>query len=107
MKLQKQIIQGDTYNAKIVIKKNEAILDHSLIDKVYFTCKGLNIQIEPQYDAIENAYLLEIPSSETQTYNIGKYDFDITILFVNQHIKTAVYEDVLQVLKKHNEVDYA
>lgn len=105
MKLFKNIVQGDSYKAKVIIKNADGtVVDRNLIDKIYFTSKSLNVQKQITYDTDLSNYILSLTPAETKLFKPEEHSFDLTIIFTSESIKTVTYEGVILVLAKHNEI---
>jgi len=105
MKIFKNIVQGDSYKAKVKIKNADGTaVDRQYISHIYFTSKSLNLQKEITYDTEMQDYILSITPTETASFKPEEHSFDLTIYFTEQSIKTATYEGQILVLEKHNEV---
>lgn len=101
-----EIIQGDTFCANIVFKTDGQEIDHSVIDNIYFTSKDLNIQKVLIYDDIQDKWQLFLSSQETSIFKVGVFTFDLTIKWLDNEIKTPVYQSSVRICKKNNEVNY-
>jgi len=105
MKISKNIIQGDSYKAKIILKNSVGQeIDPESVSSIYFTCHELNIQKQITYDDELEYYKLELQPSETAQFKVGEFSFDITVIFTATSIRTMVYEGNLLILAKHNPI---
>ena len=92
------IIQGDSYTREIAFEG----IDIELIESIYFTCDKLSICKKLEKD--ENLFILYISSNETINYEVGTFDFDLTIKFKNNDTKTIQYRSIISILEKNNKV---
>lgn len=94
------IIQGDSYTREISFKG----IDIELIDKIYFSSCGLNICKGLNKDIDNKLFVLHLTSNETSNFNVGVFDFDLTVKFTNKDIKTIQYKSIISILEKCNMV---
>lgn len=95
-----KIIQGDSYQKNIIIEN----VDKQYISNVYISCDKLNICKELEYINETNKFRLYITRQETESFEKGLYDYDITIKFVQDVVKTIPYRASFVVLPKINKV---
>lgn len=95
-----QIIQGDSYTLEVDFEG--IIID--LIDSIYFTCNELSICKQLEKDIENNLFRLSIDKNETKEYSNGVYNYDLTIKFVDNNVKTVQYRSILVILEKNNKV---
>ena len=105
-KIQKQIVQGDTYRTKIILKNiNGQEIDHTTIERIYVTSSKLGINKYITYDT--DGFYLEFSSNETQAFHAGRYSFDITVHFYGDdgtQVKTVSYKSTFVILRKENPI---
>lgn len=94
------LIQGDSYTREIEFEG----LSLDLIEEVYFTCSKLSICKKLEKDLENNLFRLTINSDETNDLEIGAFDFDLTVKFIDDQTKTIQYRSVILVLEKVNKV---
>lgn len=95
-----KIIQGDFYQKNVKIEN----VDVSLIESIYFSCHKLNICKKLEYDNDIQRFKFVLQPEETKVMQDIRCDYDITIKFVDDKIKTASYRGSIVVLPKINEV---
>ena len=95
------IVQGDTLQKNVSITGIESM---SVIEGVYFSCNRLNLSKKLDFDASTNKFLLVISSAETEDFKAIVTDYDVTVKFFDEKIKTALYRGTLTVLEKTNPV---
>lgn len=95
-----QIIQGDSYALEVDFEG--IIID--LIDSIHFTCNELSICKQLEKDIENNLFRLYIDKEETKEYSNGVYNYDLTIKFVDNNVKTVQYRSILVILEKNNKV---
>ena len=95
-----QIIQGDTYQKNVLIEN----VDLSLIEGVYFSCSKLDITQKLEYDNNIERYVFILTADETKDLTPIYTDYDITIKFTDDKIKTVSYRGGFCVLPKTNEI---
>ena len=94
------IIKGDTCQRNITVKG----VDHNIIDTVYFTCSKLNISQELEYDSTIQKFIFYLSPETTATFKHITTDYDITIKFFDDSIKTVVYRGKMIVVDKNNPI---
>ena len=94
-----KIIQGDTYEAKM---RCIGIDDLSIIEKIFFSCKDLEVCKEIKYDEEVGSYVLKFTPEETAKMRACVSDFDITVKFVDSNKHTPIYRKKIIVLRKVN-----
>ena len=99
-KVEIQIIQGDSYQKNVLISK----VDLALIEGVYFSCSKLNIEKKLDYDRDIERYVFALTSNETKDLPPIYTDYDITVKFNDDKIKTVSYRGSFSVLLKTNKV---
>ena len=97
------IIQGDTYQKNVSITAAGIFL--SAIESVYFSCGKLNLTKQLEYDQSVKCWVLLLTSQETESLKLIETDYDITIKFFDDKIRTALYRGKLKVLDKNNPVE--
>lgn len=99
LKGQKQIkiIQGDSYQLNVTITNNPYIIDH-----VVMSSKKLSIKKPLTYDSISGKYIFTLSPQETAILPAGKFDYDLTIFFVDDKVSTVIYRIEFTVLPKTN-----
>ena len=95
-----EIIQGDSYQKNVVIEN----VQHEFIDSVYISCKGLNICQQLTYSSQRDKYTFFLTRQETTDLPNGTYDYDLTIKFMDDIVKTIPYRESLVILPKLNKV---
>lgn len=95
-----KIIQGDYYQKNVSVKN----VDSTLIEGVYFSCDKLNICKKLEYDNDIEKYKFILTPQETSELKPIICDYDITIKFTDDKIKTPSYRGSVVVLPKTNEV---
>lgn len=102
-----QLVQGDSLNVSFTLKNADgSIIDPTLIQSIYFTCKSLNINSSlSEPTELRPTWLLNIASTETDEYTPGTYSYDLTIIYQNSRVSTIIYEAPLTVLPKINTID--
>lgn len=94
------IIQGDSYQKKVKIIN----VDNSLIDSVIMSCEKLNINKELTYDSEKQEYVFYLSPEETSAYQENLANYDFTIKFKDDNIKTICYNSMIRVMPKNNAV---
>lgn len=94
------IVQGDSYTREILFEQ----LYYDLIESVFFSSNKLAVCKKLLKDETNNIFVLHLESNETKNYPIGTYDYDLTIKFINEDIKTAQYQSIISILEKNNKV---
>ncbi len=92
------IIQGDSYQKNVKILN----VDHALIDKVIMSCIKLNINKELTYDSENDKYVFYLSPEETSTYDEIITNYDFTIKFKDDNVKTVCYKSMIRVMSKSN-----
>ena len=95
-----RLICGDSYQKNIIIEN----VDKSMIEDVYFSCEKLHICQKLEYISETNKFRFFLSREETKVLEKGVYDYDITIKFVNNIVKTIPYRYLFVVLPKINKV---
>ena len=95
-----RIIQGDSYAKNIIIEN----VDNSLIVAVYFSSARLNVSKQLDYDSENGKHKLFLTRQETANFEKGVYDYDITIKFERDVVRTIPYRTALTILPKVNKV---
>lgn len=103
-KLSIAIIQGDSYTTTLSLYKNNTLIGPEIINKIYLTCKELDLNLRFTFNNESKKYQLIIPSEKTSTFAPGYYKFDITIFMINGQVFTKVHNGELIISKKINEV---
>lgn len=96
------IIKGDTCQKNVTIKTGKL----RIIDSVYFSSEKLGFSQKLRYDEDIGKYIFYLSPQETSEMNTYYGDFDITIKFSDNDIRTALYRGYIEVLEKTNVVDY-
>lgn len=94
------IIQGDTCQRNISVSGIQA----GNIQAVYVSCGTLNICKNLPYDSETGKYNFILTPEETALLTPITTNYDITIEFTDQNVKTASYRGPLIVLPKNNKV---
>ena len=94
------IIQGDSYTNEISF---EGIGLESIKD-IFFTCSDLSICKKLERDVENNVFILHLTSNNTINYNVGTYNYDLTIQFIDDQYKTIQYQSIMSILEKTNKV---
>lgn len=94
------LIQGDSYQKKVKIEGVEP----EVVEGVYFSSNKLEFSKKLIYNQIEEKYIFEFTPEETQALPLGRGDYDITIKFIDDKIKTICYRESIEVLPKINKV---
>lgn len=94
-----EIIKGDTYQLNITLEGVEL----KTISNIYFSSKSLDITKELVKQ--QNEFKLILEPNETIKFKIGSFDYDLTIKFVDDKIKTIIYRSFISILPKINEVN--
>lgn len=95
-----EVIQGDTLMLTIRLEN----IDLSTIDKIYFSCSDLNL-IEEFEKNEDDSYKLVVGSNVTKSFIPSTYNYDITINFSDNRVKTIEYCGEINILKKTNTVN--
>ena len=95
-----RFICGDSYQKNVIIEN----VDKELIEAVYFSSEKLGLCKELEYISETNKFRFYLPREETATFEKGVYDYDITIKFINNVVKTIPYRSYFVVLPKVNKV---
>ena len=95
------IVKGDSFEKTFKMEQS-----NSLIAKVYFTSKDLNLQKELSYDSTHDVYTLSLTKDETADLREVLTTYDITVQFSDDKILTVVYKDLIHILPKINKVTY-
>jgi hypothetical protein len=95
-----EVIKGDTLELSFEVENIEI----DLIKNVYFSSRNL-LTKEFLWDEISEKYRLTISSQETEIFPVGKASYDITIIFVDETVKTIQYRGPLVVYPKDNRVN--
>lgn len=94
------IIQGDTLQRYVIVEG----APNEIIENLYFTSEKLGISKELEYDEQSFKYELLIPASETVKFKPMITDFDITVKFFDEKVKTCLYKGKIKVLEKNNKI---
>lgn len=94
-----KIIQGDTYEAKL---KCTGIDDLSIIEKIFFSCKDLEVCKEIKYDEEVGSYVLKFTPEETAKMPDCISDFDITVKYTDSNVQTPIYRKKITIQRKVN-----
>jgi hypothetical protein len=95
------LIQGDTYSREIEIKN----VDLELIEGIYFSCEKLGVCKKLNFNSEEKIFELKLTSLETQSFPKINTNFDLTIVFIDNTVKTIQHCESLVVIEKRNKVD--
>lgn len=95
------IIQGDTYQKNLIIEG--VMLD--AIEAVYFSCGKLNLSQEMPYDENINRFVLLLDSDVTKNLKPIVTDYDITVKFFDDKVRTGLHRGKLIVSEKNNPVE--
>ena len=95
------IIKGDSVQKNVVLVN----INKDLIDSIYLSCNELGISKELTYNSETKKYEFYLSPQETAQFNVGQSDYDITIKFVDNNIKTVVYKSTIYVYPKTNVVE--
>lgn len=98
------IVQGDTEEYYITLIADDIELIPTDVSHLYFSSRNLNITKELLWDDEKNAFILSFTSDETKTFPKGKHSWDLTLYTTDSAISTCIYEDIIQVFPKKNEV---
>lgn len=96
------IIQGDSYTNEVSIDG----IEREFIEGVYFSCSYLSLSIKLDYDDKNDLFLLSLTPEDTKKLKVCRCNYDITIKFTENTIKTLYHNAPLQIKKKTNEVNY-
>jgi hypothetical protein len=91
-----RIIKGDD----VFIELELSNIDISLIDYIKFTCKGLNLEVEPSFNS--NKIILFFTKHITEELNVGVYDYDIKAYMLDGSEITIIYRAPVRVYDKVN-----
>jgi hypothetical protein len=94
------IIKGDSLHINLTFEN----LDEDLISHVYFSSRNI-ITKEFMYDEFEENYRLEILASESAEFEAGRFSYDITVVFVDDGVKTVQRKGPFIILTKDNMVN--
>jgi hypothetical protein len=94
------IIKGDSLHINLTFEN----LDEDLISHVYFSSRNI-ITKEFTYDEFEENYRLEILASESAEFEAGRFSYDITLVFVDDGVKTVQRKGPFIILTKDNMVN--
>lgn len=97
-----EIVSGDTYDILIEVEN----FDSSLIEKIVFSCKALDLIKDFDRDWAENSNLfaLRFDSEETKNFPPKCFDYDITVIFTDGTINTATYRSAIKIYPKVNKI---
>lgn len=95
-----KIIQGDTYTLDIDFEG----ITLDLINNIYFSCDELSICKKLNKYVEENLFRLFISSEESKEYPSGVYNYDLTVEFAGETVKTVQYRSIITILEKNNKV---
>ena len=95
-----QIVQGDTYILEVAFENAEI----SLIEAIYFTCDKLSVCKKLEYNDDDRFFYLTLESNETKQFPKGTYNYDLTINFLEDNVKTVQYKAIINILEKNNKV---
>lgn len=95
-----RFICGDSYQKNVIIEN----VDKLLIEAVYFSSEKLGLCKELEYVANTNKFKLFLSRQETAMLEKGVYDYDITIKFLSDVVKTIPYRASLIIQPKINKV---
>lgn len=95
------MVKGDTCHRNITIKG----ADPEIISNVYFTCNKLGISQNLEYDQETQKYILHLDANDTINYKQITTDYDITIEFFDESIRTVVYRGKFVVVDKNNPIE--
>lgn len=94
------IIAGDILEVYFVFEN----IDSTQIESVVFTCADKGIEAVCEYSAEEEGFGLRLNSENTALLESGLATYDLTIKYSDGNYFTAIYENALHVLPKHNKV---
>ena len=94
------IIQGDSYTNEIEFEGIEL----ELIENIFFTCGKLSICKKLEKDLENNLFIFHLNSKDTINFEVGTYDYDLTIQFIDNQYKTIQYQSIISILEKNNKV---
>lgn len=94
------IIKGDS------LQKNVSLVnvEKDSIDKIYVSSEKLGISQALNYNDTTGKYEFYLSPQETSILKEGLADYDITIKFKDDNIKTVVYQSTINVHPKKNKV---
>lgn len=94
-----EIIQGDSFELYLSI----ADVDYTDIKDIYFTSAELHINTK--FELKNGDYILNIPAELTSTLlPVISTDYDITVYFTDNKVKTVKYRGKIKVYEKTNKV---
>jgi tRNA splicing endonuclease len=99
MEAEIKIIKGDSLDLTLTIENIEL----ELIEHVYFSSRNL-LTREFLWDEPTEKYRLRIAAEETEEFPVGRASYDITIMFIDEGVRTAKYKGPLIVHPKDNRV---
>lgn len=94
-----QIVQGDIFEINFELCE----VDKTAIKKVVFSSKCLGITEDSELT--EEGYRVRISGEYTAKLPSGFAFYDLTIVFIDGQQITAKRNDIVEVLKKENNVD--
>lgn len=94
-----ELIQGDTYETTLEI---EGLEDFSLLEKVTFSSADLGLCKELTFNQADNTYTLLLLPNETDKFKSGRFDYDITVKFIDSNVLTIIYQDEILIKPKKN-----
>lgn len=94
-----EIIQGDSYQLNITLEGVEV----DTIQNIYFSSQAL--EISKELIKKTNSFALNFSPEETNKFKKGYYDYDLTIKFMDDNIKTIIYRSNISILPKTNGVN--
>lgn len=95
-----KLISGDSYQKNIIIEN----VEHSYIEGVYISSEKLGLCKQLEYVSETNKYRFFLERQETAEFEKGVYDYDITIKFIQDVVKTVPYRASFIVYPKINKV---
>lgn len=91
------IIQGDSYDRTITIEG----IDTELIKEVYISCSELNL-CKQLIKSPDGSFTFSLSSEETKGFKEFYGNYDLTVKFNNNKIKTLLYKSFIKILAKTN-----
>lgn len=96
-----EVVQGDTFQRNVHVKN----MSTDLIGSIKFSCNKLGINKNLIYDSDNDKYILILTSEETKSLEVGIADYDLTIIFTDDSVKTVSYRSLVRILPKTNKVE--
>lgn len=94
------IIQGDSYVKNVTLGG----VSIDIVKDIWFSSKALNINKKLSLN--NGVFELKFTPEETSSLQVGNFDYDLTLRFVDENVDTISYQSLIRILEKNNRVFY-